>query len=102
MFKKVALPFDVQSFRSPFLPLTDNCLNSLFSFWKREQEVHVVCHQHYETCVPNSLRVSISGGFENALPDRGPCELILSALFARDCNELVRFTRIAPQRYATW
>src|SRR5438093_13230763 len=37
MFKKVALRFDVQSFRSPFLPLTDNCLNSLFSFWKREQ-----------------------------------------------------------------
>src|SRR5256885_9786610 len=90
MFKKVALPFDVQSFRSPFLPLTDNCLNSLFSFWKREQEVHVVCHQHYETCVPNSLRVSISGGFENAVRDRGTCELIVSALFARDCNEIDR------------
>ena len=102
MFEEIALPFNLQGLRDPFFPFAYDCLNSLFSFWKREQQVHVVWHQHYEMCVPNSLRVSISDGFENAVRDRGTCELILSALFARDCNEIARFTRIDPQRYAMW
>ena len=59
VLKEIALPFDLQSFGSPFLPFTQNRLYPLCYLGKPNEHVHMVGHYDGEPNVPNSFCVSV-------------------------------------------
>ncbi len=102
MLKEIALPIDLQSFRSPFFPFADDRLDSSLSDWKREHQVHVIRHNHGQMCVPYALRIPVLDGFNNAICRDVVGKLVFPTKFAVQGNEVVRLARVNPQGNIVW
>ncbi len=64
MLEEVALPFDLQRLRSPFLPFADDGLNALTDVRKCQYQMDVIWHKECEMRVPDTSRMSVLNGLQ--------------------------------------
>jgi hypothetical protein len=97
MFKKLALPSDLQTFGSPFLPFTHNRLNPLCHLGKPNDYVHMVGHYDGQPNVPNSFCVAMFDRLDQIGCDLVMRQLIDSTPSATNRNKVTGFAWVYPE-----